>query len=83
MLDQAISLLSNEVAVDMGTSTTLIHVRGRGIVVEEPSVVAVENPSGQVVAFGLEAKRMVGRTPEHIAAARPPHGAVKTPPLHF
>jgi rod shape-determining protein MreB len=66
-----LGLLSNELAVDMGTSTTLIYVRGRGVVVEEPSVVAVERPSGRVVAFGLEAKRMVGRTPEHISAARP------------
>jgi rod shape-determining protein MreB len=71
VFDQALGLLSNELAIDMGTSTTLIYVRGRGVVVEEPSVVAVERPSGRVVAFGLEAKRMVGRTPEHISAAQP------------
>ena len=71
VFDQALGLLSNELAIDMGTSTTLIHVRGRGVLVEEPSVVAVERPSGRVVAFGQEAKRMVGRTPEHISAACP------------
>jgi rod shape-determining protein MreB len=82
VFDQALGLLSNELAIDMGTSTTLIHVRGRGIVVEEPSVVAVERPSGRVVAFGLEAKRMVGRTPEHISAARPiQEGVIQDFPL--
>ena len=73
MLDQALGLLAHDLAIDLGTSTTRVYVRGRGIVVEEPSVVAVERTrSGtRVAAIGAEAKRMVGRTPEHITAARP------------
>ena len=73
MLDQALGRLSSDLAIDLGTSNTLVLVRSRGIVVEEPSVVAVQRgPSGtQVVAVGAEAKRMVGRTPEHIQAVRP------------
>lgn len=60
-----------EVAVDLGTANTLIQVKGRGIVLNEPSVVAVERGSGNVRAIGLEAKRMLGRTPEGIIALRP------------
>lgn len=55
----------------MGTATTLVYVRGRGIVIFEPSVVAVNQKTGQVLAIGAEAKKMVGRTPAHIVATRP------------
>jgi rod shape-determining protein MreB len=64
-------LPANEIAVDLGTSNTLIYVRGAGIVLNEPSVVAVEKATGKVKGIGLEAKRMLGRTPEGIAAVRP------------
>jgi rod shape-determining protein MreB len=64
-------LPANEIAVDLGTSNTLIYVRGEGIVLNEPSVVAVEKASGKVKGIGLEAKRMLGRTPEGILAVRP------------
>jgi rod shape-determining protein MreB len=60
-----------DIAIDLGTANTLIQVRGQGVVLDEPSVVAVERASGRVVAVGLEAKRMLGRTPEGIIAVRP------------
>ncbi len=63
--------LSNDVGIDLGTANTLVYVRGQGIVVNEPSVVAVNKKSGQVVAVGTQAKEMLGRTPEHIVAVRP------------
>src|SRR3989441_912916 len=62
---------ANEIAVDLGTSNTLIYVRGEGIVLNEPSVVAVEKSTGKVKGIGLEAKRMLGRTPDGIMAIRP------------
>lgn len=60
-----------DIAIDLGTANTLIQVKGEGIVLNEPSVVAVERATGQVRAIGLEAKRMLGRTPEAIIAVRP------------
>lgn len=61
----------NDIAVDLGTANTLVSVRGQGIVLIEPSVVAVERDSGRVLAVGKEAKRMIGRTPGSITAIRP------------
>jgi rod shape-determining protein MreB len=58
-------------AVDLGTANTLVYVRGRGIVLSEPSVVAIDHRSGEVHAVGIEAKRMLGRTPGNISAIRP------------
>jgi rod shape-determining protein MreB len=58
-------------AVDLGTANTLVYVRGRGVLVDEPSVVAVNEKTGELVAVGHDAKRMVGRTPEDITAIRP------------
>jgi rod shape-determining protein MreB len=58
-------------AVDLGTATTLVYVRGRGIVLSEPSVVAIDSRSGEVLAVGADAKRMLGRTPGTITAIRP------------
>ena len=58
-------------AVDLGTANTLVYVRGRGIVLSEPSVVAIDSSNGQVHAVGAEAKRMLGRTPGTITAIRP------------
>ena len=58
-------------AVDLGTANTLVYVRGRGIVLSEPSVVAIDQRTGEVHAVGVEAKRMLGRTPGTIAAIRP------------
>ena len=64
-------LPANEIAVDLGTANTLIYVRGEGIVLNEPSVVAVEKATGKIKGIGLEAKRMLGRTPDGITAVRP------------
>src|SRR5829696_3669469 len=60
-----------DIAIDLGTANTLIEIRGEGLVVNEPSVVAVDRQTGHVRAIGLEAKRMLGRTPEGIIAVRP------------
>ncbi len=65
------SILGRDMAVDLGTANTLIYVRGRGIVLNEPSVVAINVKDGRPLAVGLEAKRMIGRTPAHIKAIRP------------
>ncbi len=64
-------LLGGDLAVDLGTANTLVYARGRGIMLNEPSVVAVDVSSNSVVAVGTEAKRMIGRTPDHIRAVRP------------
>ena len=63
--------LSKDIGIDLGTANTLVYVRGQGIVINEPSVVAVNKKTGQVLAIGREAKRMVGKTPGHIVATRP------------
>lgn len=63
--------LSHDIGIDLGTANTLVYMRGRGIVINEPSVVAVNHKTGQVVAIGVEAKAMLGRTPEHITAIKP------------
>ncbi len=63
--------LSNDIGIDLGTANTLVYLRGHGIVVNEPSVVAVNQKTGRVVAVGAEAKDMLGRTPAHIVAIRP------------
>src|SRR3954453_24022992 len=74
------SFLGRDMAVDLGTANTLVFVRGRGIVLNEPSVVAVNVKDGRPLAVGLEANRMIGRTPSHIQAVRPLRdGARKTP----
>jgi rod shape-determining protein MreB len=64
-------LISNDVGIDLGTANTLVYLRGKGIVVSEPSVVAVNQKTGQVVAVGESAKAMLGRTPGHLQAVRP------------
>ena len=64
-------LLGGDLAIDLGTANTLVYARGRGILLDEPSVVAVDTTTNSVVAVGAEAKRMIGRTPGHIKAVRP------------
>lgn len=70
-LEQWKNLLRNDVGIDLGTANTLVYIRGKGIILNEPSVVAVNQKTGQVVAVGQEAKNMLGRTPPHIVAVRP------------
>jgi len=65
------SVIGRDMAVDLGTANTLVYVRGKGVLLDEPSVVALNEKSGEVLAVGHEAKRMLGRTPEHITAIRP------------
>ncbi len=65
------SLMGRDMAIDLGTANTLVYVRGRGIVLNEPSVVAVNTKDMRPLAVGMEAKRMIGRTPSHIQAIRP------------
>ncbi|MCK5407877.1 MAG: rod shape-determining protein [Candidatus Krumholzibacteria bacterium] len=65
------NFLTNDVAIDLGTANTLVFVKGNGIVLNEPSVVAVDQSSRKMYAVGLEAKQMLGKTPDHIAAVRP------------
>ena len=72
------SLLSNDIGIDLGTATTLVYVKGEGIVLCEPSVVAVERGTSHVLAVGEEAKRMLGRTPGNIVAIRPMKDGVIT-----
>jgi rod shape-determining protein MreB len=71
MFNRIFGKLSKDVGIDLGTATTLVYVRGRGIVINEPSVVAINQKTGQILAIGDEAKKMVGRTPAHISATRP------------
>lgn len=71
LLTKLKSRLSNEIGIDLGTANTLVYVRGKGIIINEPSVVAVNQKTGRVVAVGLAAKEMIGRTPAHITAVRP------------
>ncbi len=72
------SLFSNDIGIDLGTATTLVYVKGEGIVVTEPSVVAIERGTSRVLAVGSEAKRMLGRTPGNIVAIRPMKDGVIT-----
>ncbi len=67
----SMSFLGRDMAVDLGTANTLVYVRGRGVVLNEPSVVALNTTTGGIVAVGTEAKRMIGRTPANITAIRP------------
>jgi len=63
--------LSKDIGIDLGTANTLVYVKGKGIVINEPSVVAINKKTGQILAIGREAKRMVGKTPSNIVATRP------------
>lgn len=71
MFEKFLGKFSKDIGIDLGTATTLVYVHGRGIVINEPSVVALNQKTGQIVAIGEEAKRMVGRTPAQIVAVRP------------
>ena len=62
---------SKDIGIDLGTANTLVMLRGKGIVLKEPSVVAIDKKSGNIVAVGSDAKEMLGRTPEQIKAVRP------------
>jgi rod shape-determining protein MreB len=70
-------LFSSDIAIDLGTANSLVYVRGKGVVINEPTVVAVNDKTNQVVAVGKEAKTMLGKTPSHIRVVRPlSHGVI-------
>ncbi len=69
--NKALSFVSDHIGIDLGTANTLVYVKGRGVVINEPSIVAVNSKTGQIVAVGKEAKDMLGRTPRHIEAVQP------------
>ncbi len=71
MLNKIFSFLQADMAIDLGTANSLVYVKDRGIIINEPSVVAVNNKTGQILAIGEDAKKMVGRTPSYITATRP------------
>jgi len=71
MFKKLYKLFSNDIGIDLGTANTLVYLRGHGIVINEPSVVAINQKTGQIVAVGVDAREMVGRTPTHIKAIRP------------
>lgn len=71
MFEKIYNSFSNDIGIDLGTANTLVYLRGHGIVINEPSVVAVNQKTGRIVAVGMEAKNMLGRTPGHIRAVRP------------
>lgn len=71
MFDKFFKLFSRDVGIDLGTANTLVYVKGRGIIINEPSIVAINKKTDQVLSIGAEAKKMVGRTPGHIVAIRP------------
>ena len=63
--------LSSDIGIDLGTSSVLVYVKGKGIVLHEPSVVAIDNMSNHIIKVGREAQHMQGRTPNHISVVRP------------
>lgn len=71
MLNKLFGYLSHDIGIDLGTANTLVYVKGKGIIINEPSVVAVNKKTGRILAIGKEAKKMVGKTPGHIVATRP------------
>ncbi|MGC8941442.1 MAG: rod shape-determining protein [Sulfurihydrogenibium sp.] len=71
MLGKILGMFSNDIGIDLGTANTLIFVKGKGIVLTEPSIVAIDKTNGKVLAVGKEAKEMIGKTPEHIQVIRP------------
>ena len=71
MLNKIFGYFSKDIGIDLGTANTLVYVKGRGIIINEPSVVAINQKTGQVLAIGIEAKKMIGRTPGHVVAVRP------------
>ena len=71
MIEKFRSAFSSDIGIDLGTATTLVYVKGEGIVINEPSIVAINQKTGRVVAVGTDASHMIGRTPSHIEAVRP------------
>ena len=71
MIERFREMMSYDIGIDLGTANTLVYVKGSGIVMAEPSIVALNQKTGRVVAVGEDASQMIGRTPAHITAVRP------------
>ncbi|MBU2539909.1 rod shape-determining protein [Patescibacteria group bacterium] len=71
LIRKFVSFLSIDMAIDLGTANSLVYIKDRGIIINEPSVVAINNKTGQILAIGEEARKMVGKTPSYITATRP------------
>lgn len=71
MIKRFYEMFSNDIGIDLGTANTLIYIKGQGIVINEPSIVAINDKTGRVVAIGNDAKQMIGRTPAHISVVKP------------
>ena len=71
MLNKFFGFWSKDIGIDLGTANTLVYVRGKGILINEPSIVALNQKTGKILAIGEEAKRMIGRTPGYITVSRP------------
>ena len=71
MLNRLFKIFSQDIGIDLGTTNTLIYVRGRGIIINEPSIVAINKKTDQILSIGEAAKKMIGRTPSHIVAVKP------------
>jgi rod shape-determining protein MreB len=76
MLNKIFSLFSHDIGIDLGTANVLVFVRGKGIVIREPSVVAMHKKTKKIIAIGMEAKKMIGKTPASIVTIRPLRGGV-------
>ena len=70
-IDRLLQTMSTDIGIDLGTANTLVYVRGKGVVMSEPTIVAINHKTGQIVAVGNDAKGMMGRTPSHIEVVRP------------
>ena len=71
MLKKIYEKFSNDIGIDLGTANTLVYLKGHGVIINEPSIMAVNQKTGQIVAIGHEAKKMWGKTPPHISIVRP------------
>jgi len=71
ILDKFFKMFSRDIGIDLGTASTLVYVRGRGIIINEPSIVAINKKTDQILSVGEAAKKMIGRTPNHIVAVKP------------
>lgn len=76
ILDSFKDYFTSDIGIDLGTANSLVHYKGKGIVINEPSITAVNNKTGQILAFGEDAKKMLGRTPSHISVIKPLVGGV-------
>jgi rod shape-determining protein MreB len=75
-IDRLLDTISTDIGIDLGTANTLVYLKGKGIVLNEPTIVALNKKTGQLVAVGNEAKTMLGRTPTHIEVIRPLNNGV-------